>query len=146
MKPAAGLLALSVALAGYTSVRGDATADDWKKLAGTWKVETATLNGADATAALKAGVLTIEEGKYKLLLGNTDAGTLAIDPGKKPKAMTVAGTDGPNKGKTIPAIYEIDGDGLKICYTLGGGKGAPTEFKSTAENKALLVTYTRDRK
>jgi uncharacterized protein (TIGR03067 family) len=146
MKRAAGLLALSIALAVCPSVRGDATADDWKKLAGTWRVEAATLNGADATATLKAAVLTIEEGKYKLFLGNTDAGTLAIDPGKKPKAMTITGTDGPNKGKTIPAIYEIDGDTLKICYTLGGGKDAPTEFQSTAENKALFVTYKRDKK
>ena len=125
MNRVAGLLAVAIAVVVGSFARADATADDWKKLAGTWKVEGATLNGADATAALKSAVLTIEEGKYKLFLGNTDTGTLAIDPAKKPKAMTITGTDGPNKGKTIPAIYEIDGDTVKICYTLGGEQGRP---------------------
>ena len=59
--------------------------------------------------------------------------------------MTITGTDGPSKGKTLPAVYEVDGDSLKVCYTLDG-KDPPTEFKSTAENKTLLVTYKRDKK
>jgi uncharacterized protein (TIGR03067 family) len=145
MKPVAGLFALLLAVIACPVVRGDAAADEWKKLAGTWKVDAATLNGEDATAALKSAVLTIEEGKYKLLLGNTDTGTLVIEPSKNPKSMTVKGTDGPNKGKSFPAIYEIDGDMLKVCYALDG-KEAPKEFKSTAENKTLLVTYKRDKK
>jgi len=145
MKPIATLLALAITVVAATSVRADAAADEWKKLAGTWKVDAATLTGNDATDMLKAAVLTIEEGKYKLVFGGTDAGTLTIDPAKKPKTMMIVGTDGPNKGKTIPAIYEIDGDTLKLCYALGG-KEAPTEFKSTAENKALLITYKRDKK
>ena len=110
-------------------MQADSTADEWNKLTGTWKVDAATFNGNDATATFKTAVLTIEEGKYKLAFAGTDAGTLKIDPAKKPKAMTIMGTEGPNKGKTIPAIYEIDGDTLKICYALGGAKEAPTEFK-----------------
>ena len=147
MNRVAGLLAVAIALVVGSFARADATADDWKKLAGTWKVEAAVLNGDDATAAFKEAVLTIEEGKYNVAFaGMTYAGTLALEPAKKPRQMTITGTDGPSKGKTIPAIYEIDGDALKVCYTLGGGKDAPTEFKSTAENKTLLVTYKRDKK
>ena len=33
-------------------------------------------------------------------------------PDTSPKAMEVTGTDGPNKGKTFPAIYELKGDTL----------------------------------
>ena len=145
MKRIAGLLALSVAVVMGPAARGDAAADDWKKLAGTWKVDAATLNGDDAKAMLKDAVLTIEEGKYKLQLGVTDAGTLAIDPNKKPKQMTITAAEGPNKGKTFPAIYQVDGDALKICYTLVG-KEAPKEFKSTPETKTLLVAYKREKK
>jgi uncharacterized protein (TIGR03067 family) len=142
----AALMAVSVAVAVSPSARADATADDWKKLAGTWKVESAVLNGDDATAAFKEAVLTIEERKYNVgFAGTTDLGTLALEPAKKPKQMTIKGTDGPNKGKTIPAIYEVDGDTLKVCYALGG-KDPPTDFKSTAENKTMLVTYRRDKK
>jgi uncharacterized protein (TIGR03067 family) len=146
MKPIFGLLAAFVVSLATSSARADGAADEWKKLAGTWRVDAATYGGKDATSTFKAAVLTIEEGKYKLVFGSTDAGTLTIDPSKKPKSMTIMGTEGPNKDKTIPCIYEIDGDTLKICYALGGAKEAPTEFKSTAENKALLMTYKREKK
>ena len=146
MTRTAGLLTVAVALAGAAVVRADAAADDWKKLAGTWKVDSATLNGDDTTGVFKETVLAIEEGKYKVdFMGTTDAGTLKIDPAKKPKLMTITGTDGPNKGKTLPAIYEVDGDTLKVCYTLAG-TDPPAEFKSTAENTTLLVTYKRGKK
>ena len=146
MNRIAGPLAVTVALLGAPVVRADAAGDDWKKLTGAWKIDAATLNGEDVSAAFKEAALTIAEGNYKLaFMGMTDAGTLKIDAAKRPKQMTITGTDGPSKGKTLPAIYEIDGDTLKICYTLDG-KDPPAEFKSTAENKTLLVTYKRDKK
>jgi uncharacterized protein (TIGR03067 family) len=131
---------LTVALAPTASA--DAAADDWKALTGTWKVEKATLGGQDMSESLKSLVLTIEEGKYKLV---TDTGTLAIEPDKKPKVMTIKGTDGPNKGKTIPAIYEVDKDTLTICYDLSG-KELPATFESKAGTKLFLVSYKREKK
>jgi len=125
---------LTVVVLSSPAVRADEKADDWKKLAGAWKVVAATFNGEDSTAIFKEAVLTIEEGKYKVAFGAmTDTGTLALDPDKKPRQMTITGTEGPNKGKAMPAIYEIDGDTLKVCYNLES-KDPPKEFKSTAEN------------
>ena len=146
MTRTAGLPTVAVALFVAAFAQADTAADDWKKLAGAWKVDAAVLNGEDQTATFKETVLTIQEGKYKVdFAGMSDAGTLKIDPAKKPKLMTVTGTDGPSKGMTLPAIYEVDGDTLKVCYTLEG-KDPPTEFKSTAENKTLVVTYKRGKK
>jgi uncharacterized protein (TIGR03067 family) len=146
MKRIAGLLAVFVAVIVSPSVRGDAAADEWKKLAGTWKVDAATVNGDDSTALFKDTVLTLEEGKYKVTFAKTnDVGTITLDPAKNPKQMTIMGTDGPSKGKTLPAIYEVDGDTLKVCYATEG-KDPPKEFKSTAESKTLLVTYKRGKK
>lgn len=59
--------------------------------------------------------------------------------------MDVTGTDGPNKGKTIPAIYELDGDTLRICYDLSG-KECPKEFKTEKNTKLYLVTYKKDKR
>jgi uncharacterized protein (TIGR03067 family) len=56
--------------------------------------------------------------------------------------MIITGTEGPNIGKTYPAIYELKGDLLRICYDLSGVKH-PTEFKSIAGTKLYLVTYNR---
>ncbi|HUJ71287.1 MAG TPA: TIGR03067 domain-containing protein, partial [Verrucomicrobiae bacterium] len=71
-----------------------------------------------------------------------DKGTYTIDSTTKPKSMTVTGTEGPNNGKTFPAIYELKGDQLRICYDLSGAK-RPTEFKSIAGTQLYLVTYNR---
>ena len=59
--------------------------------------------------------------------------------------MDVLGTEGPNKGKTFPSIYELDGDTLKICYTLEG-KDRPAGFESKEGTETLLVTYKRAKK
>jgi uncharacterized protein (TIGR03067 family) len=58
--------------------------------------------------------------------------------------MDVKGTKGPNKGKTFPAIYEVKGDTLRVCYDLDG-KERPREFKTEKGKKYFLVTYERDK-
>ena len=63
----------------------------------------------------------------------------------KPKELDITGTDGPNKGKTILAIYERTDDTLQVCYDLSG-KNRPTEFKTTEGAPLFLVTYKRDKR
>ncbi len=60
-------------------------------------------------------------------------------------ALDVIGTEGPNKGKTIPAIFDLAGDTLKICYDLSG-QARPTEFKSSPGTQQFLATYQREKK
>ena len=92
-------------------------------------------------AVLKTISLKLENGKYEVFVGEfPDRGTYTIDPATH--SMTVTGTEGPNQGKTFPAIYEIKDDTLRICYDLSGMK-RPTEFKSLAGTKLYLVTYHR---
>ena len=44
-------------------------------------------------------------------------GTFTVDPSQEARRRwTSTGTDGPNKGKTIKAIYKLDGDTLTVCY------------------------------
>jgi uncharacterized protein (TIGR03067 family) len=56
--------------------------------------------------------------------------------------MDILGTEGPNKGKTFLAIYELTGDSLKICYDLEG-KTRPTEFRTNPGTQLFLVLYKR---
>ena len=58
--------------------------------------------------------------------------------------MEIKGTDGPNKGKTIPAIYELKDDTMRVCYDLNEKK-RPTEFKTKAGTNLYLVTYKREK-
>jgi uncharacterized protein (TIGR03067 family) len=71
-------------------------------------------------------------------------GTVKLDAARKPRAMDVEGTKGPNKGKTILAIYELKGDTRRVCYGLGG-KARPAEFKTGAGTQLFLVEYRRQK-
>src|SRR5207249_7127217 len=111
----------------------DTKNDDAKAVQGDWKPIKAELGGQPmAEAVLKIISLKLDNGKYEVFVGEEpDRGTYTIDSTSKPKSMTITGTEGPNRGKTFPAIYELDGDTLRICYDLSGAK-RPTEFKSLA--------------
>ena len=77
-------------------------------------------------------------------LPRLDQGTIKLNASAKPKALDITGTEGPNKGKTIPAIYERKGDTLRVCYDLSGRK-RPTEFKTEAGTQLFLVEYKRQK-
>jgi uncharacterized protein (TIGR03067 family) len=132
-------LVLSFALAARS---GDAK--DGDTLQGTWLPATAELAGKPfPDEARKTIKLVVKDGKYTVTLGKVvDKGTVKLNPAAKPKAMDITGTDGPNKGKTILAIYERDGDTLRVCYDLSG-KNRPTAFKTREGTQLFLVTYKR---
>jgi uncharacterized protein (TIGR03067 family) len=121
----------------------DDASSDIKKLEGTWMPTSAELAGGNSPIDLKTMKLVIKDDTYSVTVGNqSDKGTLKIDSKAKIKTMDITSTDGPNKGKTILSIYELDGDTLKICYDLRG-KNRPTEFKTKADTFLFLVTYKR---
>lgn len=119
---------------------------DAKALEGTWKPTKAELSGKPMPdEVLKTISLKMDHGKYEVFVGDKpDKGTYSIDSAAKPHGITVVGTEGPNQGKTYPAIYELTGDTLRICYDLSGAK-RPTEFKSVPGTKLYLVTYVRNK-
>jgi uncharacterized protein (TIGR03067 family) len=121
-------------------------AKDGDALQGTWLPSTAELAGKPfPDEARKSIKLVVKDHKYTVTVGKAvDRGTVKLNPSAKPKEMDIIGTDGPNKGKTILAIYERDGDTLRICYDLSG-KGRPAEFKTREGTQLFLVTYRREK-
>jgi uncharacterized protein (TIGR03067 family) len=120
--------------------------DEKKMMEGTWTMLSAELAGKEfPEEARKSTKLVLKADTYLVTVaGSPDEGTVKIDAAKKPKAMDVSGTKGPNVGKTFQAIYELNGDTLRICYDLSG-KGRPTEFKTTPGSLLFLVTYKREK-
>ena len=104
-----------------------------------WVPETAELGGKPLPTNFS---LKLDGSKYEVSAENLDKGTYKIDPAATPKTMDIIGVEGPNAGRKIAAIYELEGDTLRICYGLGGG-ARPTEFKSPSGTKVFLVTYKR---
>ena len=158
------VLLMSVAVAGLLTAfaagapdeaRGDdAKNADAKAIQGNWKPDKAELAGKPMPdAILRTISLKLENGKYDVLVGDKpDKGTYTLDATTQPGSITVTGTEGPNQGKTYPAIYELrrgelsrddaKRDTLRICYDLSGEK-RPAEFKTAAGTKLYLVTYSR---
>jgi uncharacterized protein (TIGR03067 family) len=141
------LLCLCLAVGVSIQAFAASLPDEAKAIQGNWTPATAELAGQPIPeAVLKTISLQLDAGKYNVSVGgDPDKGTYTIDATTTPKSMIVTGTEGPNRGKTFPAIYEINGDTLRICYDLSGAK-RPTEFKSVAGTQLYLVTYTRKKK
>jgi len=136
---------LAVVLSIMQTAKGDGPKDS-DAIQGSWLASAAEIGGKPFPDEVRKSIkLTLKDGKYTVTLGNSrDQGTIKLDPSAKPKALDITGTDGPNKGRTILAIYALNGDTLTICYDLSG-KSRPTEFKTTEGSQLLLVTYQREK-
>jgi len=123
-----------------------ARAEEKVNIIGTWLPFEGTLNGEKLTDDfLKSFKVIVAKDGYKAVVGEqTESGTYKIDTKAKPTTMDIAPSDGPQKGKTIKAIFELSGDTIKICYPLENGE-QPKEFASTKDSKVFLVTYKRQK-
>ena len=83
-----------------------------------------------------------KDGEYLVKAESDDKGTVSVDATKTPKQMTIKGTEGPNKGKTLLAIYELSGDELQVCYDLSG-KEFPKAFKTEAGQLLMYAVYKK---
>lgn len=108
------------------------------KLQGTWQVTSAEAGGR-AVPGGKGCTLRIEGDKTTLDMGDGHAltGTVRIDPKAKPKAMDLIY----GQGVALPAVYELDGNVLKICQALPG-EDRPAAVSGKAGG-AVLTVYKR---
>lgn len=111
---------------------------------GTWIPVTATMNGAELPADYLQNTRVLFTGeKYMATAGEIrDYGTFKWDAATNPPSVVITGIEGPNAGRTMLSIYQLDGDRLTVCYDLQG-LAYPTEFKAEADSERYLVTYRR---
>jgi len=70
--------------------------------------------------------------------------TYTLDGSAEPKQINMVGTEGDLAGKEAQGIYLLEGNTLKICYTMPGQK-RPATFESLPGSKAYLITWTRQK-
>jgi uncharacterized protein (TIGR03067 family) len=127
---------------------------DAEKIVGTWAIVSAERGGKKVAEEMFQGGKWIfsADGKVtakfrgeKAGLGEAPElkGTYKLEPGKKPKEITIT-SDG---GKKQPSIYKLDGDSLTIC--MGDSDVAnerPTEFATKEGSKIMLLVLKRQKK
>jgi uncharacterized protein (TIGR03067 family) len=104
----------------------------------------ATLNGQPLPAEqLSVMRLLLFDESYLVKIGEArDEGKVKRNETVTPQVMEITGTAGPNAGRTLHAIYELNGDELQICYALQGD-APPSEFKAEAGSGQYLASYRR---
>ena len=112
---------------------------------GVWEITLMEVNGEAVTSETYRGWnLTITGGKYSLdKNGEIDDGTFSVDVARSPKQMDIRPETGPGAGKMIPAIYEFDGNTMRVCYAVEDGASRPKDFKTTSDSGNVLINYKR---
>jgi len=111
----------------------DKAAEEDKKFEGTWQVTALEVSGNKVgSEAYETMTFVFKGKKYEQKVGDeiVEAGTQDLDPSKSPKLMDVSVTEGDAKGKKQLAIYEINGDSLKMCFAPHESKDRPLKFDS----------------
>ena len=96
-------------------------------------------------AELKAGRVTIKDGAFTLDHGNKkEKVAYKLDPSKNPKAIDLTTAD--KEKMMTAAIYELDGDTLKICWSEKDPDQRPTKFASDADSGQTMIVLKRVKK
>jgi uncharacterized protein (TIGR03067 family) len=138
------LLALVSVLMMNADLPGDSDLD---KLQGTWVLAKMEVDGeAISPENFKNWQSDYKGNKLTLHAGETvrRRGIVTLEPSRNPKAINTWDQDGPFEDQTVPGIYEIDGDTLKVCFARPG-EDRPKEF-TTKDNKAFLYCLYQRKK
>jgi uncharacterized protein (TIGR03067 family) len=117
-------------------------------MAGSWELLKVVADGKELPAPEgKKRVLVLEGTRYVVRLNDEKigGGTLSVNPKTKPASIDVTPSEGENKDKVMPGVYEIKGDEMKVCVA-NPGKDRPKEFEAKADSGHVLVTYKRVKK
>ncbi len=120
-----------------------------KKLAGTWQLTSEVMDGKEQPPDYvkrvrwtfdDKGHWKVEDGGKTIFTGN-----IKVYPDRNPKAADSTLTnEGEQKGKTVRAIYELDGDTLKQCWAVEGER--PRAFDPKPDPGVNYSVYKRVKK
>lgn len=109
-------------------------------LHGTWQPVRAELDGESAPElALESMLLVLAANAYIVSFAGEihDSGTFAHSF----PTLTLTARHGPHAGRVVPALYQLAGNRLRICYGIDGT--LPDAFATAANSRRYLVTYRR---
>ena len=94
---------------------------------------------------LRVKYFVLDAGGYSIIDRTNhvvDSGEYLVNDAASPQTMDIVGRDGPNAGRTMHAIYELNGDHLTVCYDLDGA-ARPSNMQPQDDQLLLSITYAR---
>jgi uncharacterized protein (TIGR03067 family) len=128
--------------------KADAKKDkDTEAIQGKWQMASVVRNGEVIPSNfLATGELVVKGDVYKVSLNDISAtATFKLDPSKSPKQIDFTYTDGANKGQTIPGIYELKGEELKVCRGLDDKTSRPKNLEAPADSELISVVWKKSK-
>ncbi len=121
-----------------------------KEIEGNYKVTAAERSGdAPPTGFLESiEKVSIKGNKFSITFkaeGKTEdkMATVTVDAGKKPAHIDLKPDDGPKKDQLVLGIVVVDGDTIKVCWNDAPEAKRPTEFKTSKDDKNMLLTLKK---
>ena len=127
--------------------KDDAAQGDLDRLQGTWVLVAMELDGEEFPAEDRKDWSAEYAGNRLILRAGQTVrrrGIVSLDPTRNPRAMNTwdVTKDGPFGDQTLPGIYEINGDTLKVCFARPSDE-RPREFTTKEGTGFLLCVYKR---
>jgi len=121
---------------------GAAADKELDKLQGIWYHVSREVGGKEVAGESKDSLFVVR-GNIVVLKRGDQVGQVGmlkiIDSTSKPKKFDLIITDGPNEGRTVLTVYEVDGDVLKYC---GANESRPSSLATNANDKNYVYCST----
>jgi uncharacterized protein (TIGR03067 family) len=141
-------MTMLLGLAFLVAAAHDSPRSDLENLQGTWLLIAMEKDGENVPAEeFKDYKSVYEENRLTLMAGDSvrRRGLVTLEPSRKIKAINTWDQDGPYADQTVPGIYELDGDTLKLCFARPGDK-RPKEFTTKSGTGFLFCVYKRQKR
>jgi uncharacterized protein (TIGR03067 family) len=141
-------MTMLLGLAFLVAAVNDPPRSDLEKFQGTWLLVAKETEGENVPAEdFKDDKSVFEDNRVTLLAGDRvrRRGLVTLEPSRKIKAINTWDQDGPYADQTVPGIYEIDGDTLKLCFARPGDE-RPKEFTTKSGTGFLFCVYKRQKR
>ncbi len=141
--------ALLLVVAWSLGTQDDAVKAELDHLTGTWQVVGHETDGKPASEDHWRKVQFIFKGNQLTFAGDDVLSkkvgkmTIVVDPSTNPHVIDMKVVEGEFKGTTVEGVYEIKGDGLRICFRNDEAKNRPNGFST--KDSANLVLFSLKR-